>query len=145
MKIKKLTLLITAVLLAFGTSIASADKGDKIEHHLDRKADRARDAGKDGLADHLDRKGDRIDRRLDRKGQRINRRHQCRFRRRARIRLLSVEAGLAALQETPYCRNCDGNYSFPLHDRVVRRDVRDSRAAPIDCRSGFHVSPASAP
>ncbi len=77
MKIKKLTLLITAVLLAFGTSIASAVKGDKIEHHLDRKADRARDAGKDGLADHLDRKGDRIDRRLDRKGQHINRRHQC--------------------------------------------------------------------
>jgi len=37
MKNKKLTLLLTAVLLACSTSISSADKGDKVKRYLDHK------------------------------------------------------------------------------------------------------------
>ena len=48
------------------------DKGDRIETRYDNKADRARDHGKDHLADKLAAKGDRIDQRLDNKGERIN-------------------------------------------------------------------------
>ncbi len=38
----------------------------------DARADRAREAGRDGLANKLERKGGRIDRRLDNRGDRIN-------------------------------------------------------------------------
>ena len=40
MKTKKLTIFIMTILLLCGASIASADKGDKVEHYLDRKGDR---------------------------------------------------------------------------------------------------------
>lgn len=95
MKSKNLTLLTAAFFLASSASIASADKGDKIERHLDRKGDRierhldrkgdrienrfdnkadhARVAGKYGLANRLERKGNIADNRLDRHGKRIDR------------------------------------------------------------------------
>ena len=66
MSTKKITLLAVAIALSASTSIVSADKGDKVERHLDRKGDR--------IERHLDRKGDRIDNRLDRKGDRIENR-----------------------------------------------------------------------
>ncbi|MDH5304737.1 MAG: hypothetical protein OEW64_11670 [Gammaproteobacteria bacterium] len=94
MDIKK-AMLLGALLMTFGGSALAddtnasrdgiRDRGDRVEHRLDRKGDRidrrldrrserAAAAGRDGLARHLDRKGDRIDRRLDRKGDRIDRR-----------------------------------------------------------------------
>lgn len=42
-----------------------------IEQRFDLKAERARQAGKDGLANRLEAKGNRIDTRLDRKGDQI--------------------------------------------------------------------------
>ena len=64
MKIRKPITLVASIALACSASIASADKGDKVEDYLDRKGDRI---------DHrLDRKGDRIDYRLDRKGDRVD-------------------------------------------------------------------------
>ena len=98
--------LTSTLLLLFCTSVASAEteskaehylnrkgdhidrhldrKGDRIEHRYNHKADRARLAGKDGLANQLEKKGafansrldhksDRINRKLDRKGDRVNR------------------------------------------------------------------------
>jgi len=40
MRTKDITLFATAIALVMSTSIASADKGDKIENRLDRKGDR---------------------------------------------------------------------------------------------------------
>ncbi len=48
-------------------------KGDVIGQRLDQKSDWASEHGKEGLANHLDRKGNRIEKRLDRKGNQINR------------------------------------------------------------------------
>ena len=48
-------------------------KGDVIDQRLDQKSDWASEHGKEGLANYLDRKGNRIDRKLDRKGQKIHR------------------------------------------------------------------------
>ncbi len=65
--------------------VAGADRGDRIDHRLDRKGDRierrydkraavARANGRDKVANKLERRGNRIDNRLDRKGDRIDRR-----------------------------------------------------------------------
>ncbi len=48
-------------------------KGSNANQWLDQKSDWASEHGKEGLANHLDRKGNRIDKRLDRKGNKINR------------------------------------------------------------------------
>ena len=40
MKYKKTTLFVSAIALIVSASIASADKGDKVENYLDRKGDR---------------------------------------------------------------------------------------------------------
>ena len=48
-------------------------KGSNANHWLGQKSDWASEHGKEGLANHLDRKGNRIQKRLDRKGNKINR------------------------------------------------------------------------
>jgi len=48
-------------------------KGSNANQWLDQKSDWASEHGKVGLANHLDRKGDRIENRLDRKGNKIDR------------------------------------------------------------------------
>lgn len=96
MDIRK-AMLLAGLLLAFGSNALADDsnrgdrhrpahdrgdriehrldkKGDRINRRLDRKSDRAAAAGRDRLSRHLDRKGNVIDRRLDRKGHRIDRR-----------------------------------------------------------------------
>jgi hypothetical protein len=70
------------ILLAAGLAWAepvSADRGDRINHRLDRKAARAAAHGHVLVAERLDRRGDRIDARLDRvaarREARLDRRH----------------------------------------------------------------------
>ncbi len=50
------------------------NRGDRINHQLDRASNRAAAAGHPKAAVRLDRKGNRIDRHLDIKGNRINNR-----------------------------------------------------------------------
>jgi hypothetical protein len=58
-------LMITSVVLIAGiyTGAVSADSGDRLAHHWDRKGDL--------IENRLDHKGDRIDARLDRRSQRV--------------------------------------------------------------------------
>ena len=82
------------LLVAAPAVAGPAQRGDRIERHLDRKGDRinrhldrasahAAANGHPAAARHLDRKGNRIDRHLDRKGARIDRRLDRRADRRA--------------------------------------------------------------
>ncbi len=85
--IAKLTSILTlCILLVVAVAVpAMADRGERINEHLDRRGDRieqrhdrradiAESNGREGRAERLENRGDRIDNRLDRRGDRIDQR-----------------------------------------------------------------------